>query len=135
MALRTERALLRAVCAQQRHCERGGAERLQGAEQGRNTGRDREATGRKAAKKQKQGKADGDGAFAGALEKAPVFEEGGLLLAGRYGGQDYFFKGEHADGALEVRAENDGTAARAASPGEPGVRCGSLPETEGGGNA
>ena len=79
MALRTERALLRAVCAQQRHCERGGAERLQGAEQGRNTGRDREATGRKAAKKQKQGKADGGGAFAGAMEKAPVFEEGGLL--------------------------------------------------------
>ena len=29
----------------------------------------------------------------------------------------------------------DKTAARAASPGEPGVRCGSLPETEGGGNA
>ena len=90
---------------------------------------------KKAAKKQKQGKADGGRAFAGALEKAPVFEEGGLLLAGRYGGQDYFFKGEHADGALEVRAENDGTAARAASPGEPGVRGGSLPETEGGGNA
>lgn len=90
---------------------------------------------RKAAKKQKQGKADGGGAFAGAMEKAPVFEEGGLLLAGRYGGQDYLFKGEHADGALEVRAENDGTDARAASPGEPGVRGGSLPETEGGGNA
>ena len=43
---------------------------------------DREAARGEAAKKQKQGKADGGGAFAGAMEKAPVFEEGGLLLAG-----------------------------------------------------
>ena len=36
---------------------------------------------------------------------------------------------------VQIYADQGVTAARAASPGEPGVRGGSLPETEGGGNA